>query len=174
MLRIQNYNSLRVELDDQYGDTSQFVNSGLSYICTARGNTIQGYVLVKATTASDSLFEISHLFVMPRYRNKGYAKRLIEMVQEKCCTGQLCVDCPHIYQRLFTDSGFVASAVDDDGFVRLTWDMKHRCYHCKLGIKPGELIQEVIPTGLALGDYGFERIETLQNVCWRCRTRVES
>ena len=58
-----------------------FQNSGLSYVCTARTGAVQGFILVKDTPEDVTNYEIAFLGVLPRYRNKGYAKRLIDMVK---------------------------------------------------------------------------------------------
>jgi ribosomal protein S18 acetylase RimI-like enzyme len=53
--------------------------SDYSYVGVDRTGAVQAFIIVQETPEGHAEYEISFLGVMPRYRKKGHAKRLLEI-----------------------------------------------------------------------------------------------
>lgn len=183
MLRIQPYRddihreNLQTTLAElgtfEIQDFTEFQKSNVSYICTARTGVIQGFILVKETHQETAPYEIVHIGMMPRYRRQGYASRMIEMVKDKkqgVCTKVLHSnkDVVSLYQKLGFD------VFSSGEYITYTWGIYYTCYNCKVYLKPSETIWETLPSGLGIDMYGLHPTMSLQSVCKKCRTKVES
>ena len=157
-----------------------FQNSGLSYVCTARTGVVQGFILVKETPDDVTNYEIAFLGVLPRYRNKGYAKRLIDMVKNAAEGKGLWlnvldsnVGANALYNKLGFDVYEKFTSIADEPATKYTFGVEYQCYHCKRALKPKDTIWQEIPTSLNMTTYGLKAVETIQPNCWNCRTRIE-
>jgi GNAT superfamily N-acetyltransferase len=183
MLRIQRYRdiihreNLQITLAElgisEIPDFTEFEKSNLSYICMGRTGDIEGFILVKEIQKKDTPYEISFLGIMPRYRRKGYASRMIDMIKDKkqgICTTVLNLnkEASTLYQKL----GFDKRPNGD--YSVYVWGVNYNCYHCGLSLKPSETIWETLPYGLNISTYGLQQTMHIQSVCWNCRTKVES
>jgi len=191
MLRIQNYQDFKhsesvKEAFAEIFDKSEipyfdgFQNSGLSYVCTARTGAVQGFILVKETPAEVTNYEIAFLGILPRYRNKGYAKRLIDMVKNAADDKGLWLNVLDsntaaiaLYNKLGFDVYEKFTSIAGESATKFTFGVEYQCYHCKKALKPKDTIWQTIPTSLIMTPYGPKAVETIQPNCWHCRTRIE-
>jgi len=191
MLRIQNYQDFKhsesvKEAFAEIFDKSEipyfdgFQNSGLSYVCTARTGAVQGFILVKETPAEVTNYEIAFLGILPRYRNKGYAKRLIDMVKNAADDKGLWLNVLDsntaaiaLYNKLGFDVYEKFTSIAGEFATKFTFGVEYQCYHCKKNLKPKDTIWQEIPTSLIMTPYGPKAVETIQPNCWHCRTRIE-
>ena len=191
MLRMQNYQDMKhsasvKEAFAEIFDKSEipyfdgFQNSGLSYVCTARTGAVQGFILVKDTPEDVTNYEIAFLGVLPRYRNKGYAKRLIDMVKNASDGKGLWlnvldsnVGAIALYNKLGFDVYEKFTSVAGEPATKFTFGVEYQCYHCRKTLKPKDTIWQEIPTSLTMTPYGPRAVETIQPNCWHCRTRIE-
>ena len=191
MLRIQPYQDLKhgnalnhafSEIFDKseipYFDG--FQNSGLSYVCTARTGTVQGFILVKDSPEGVTNYEIAFLGILPRYRNKGYAKRLIDIVTlaaEEKGIWLVVLDSNKEAQALYKKLGFDEfekfTSIEGEASTKFSFGVEYPCFDCKKNLKPKDVIWENTPTSVIMTTYGARQVETIQPKCWHCRTRVE-
>jgi ribosomal protein S18 acetylase RimI-like enzyme len=191
MLRIQNYQDIKhsVSVKEAFAeifDKSEipyfdgFQSSGLSYVCTARTGAVQAFILVKDSPSEVTNYEIAFLGVLPRYRGKGYAKRLVDMVKNATSGKGLWlnvldsnVGALALYHKLDFDVYEKFTSAAGDPATKFTFGVEYPCYHCKKALKPKDTIWQEIPTSLVVTPYGLKPVSTLQPNCWHCRTRVE-
>jgi ribosomal protein S18 acetylase RimI-like enzyme len=197
MLRIQAYQEHKhwlslMELFTEVFDKSEvpyveeFQSSNMSYVCTARTGSVQGFILVRATgpataPAHAAAYEIAFLGIAARYRNKGYATRLVDIVKTNAATGSLWLNVLDVNTgaiALYNKLGFDASerfvSGEGDAATKFTWGLSYACYHCDKVMKPSETRWENLPTSIVLAGGGFQQVLERKSVCWHCRTRIES
>jgi len=192
MLRIQPYQDFKhsVSVKEAFAeifDKSEipyfdgFQSSGMSYVCTARTEAVQGFILVKESPLDVTHYEIAFLGVLPRYRGKGYAKRLIDMVKVAADGKGLWLNVLDsnitaiaLYNKLGFDVYEKFTSAAGENATKFTLGVEYQCYNCSKIIKPKDTIWENTPTSLTMTPYGAQQQETIQPKCWHCRTRVES
>jgi len=189
MLRIQQFNvnqhneSLKQAFNEifsiseiQYFDEEW--NYDMSYVCTDRHNSVQGFILVKTSQAT---YEIGYLGIMPRYRNKSYAKRLIEMVKNKVGTEGVFLsvfNSNFAATNLYKNAGFEITDTRPNTSGELVstyiWKAIKNCYHCRKPLTSNDIILEDTPVSVSMTPYGLKNVYSQEAVCYNCRTRVES
>ena len=192
MLRIQQYQDLKhceslKEVFSEIFDKSEipyftgFQNSGLSYVCTARTNAVQGFILVKESSNDVAPFEIAFLGMLPRYRRKGYCKRLLNMVIHAAAGRGVWlnvlesnIEAIALYNNLGFDVYEKFTSVAGECAVKFTYGVEYQCFDCKKTLKPKDTNWENTPTKLIMTTYGPKQVSSLQAKCWHCRTRIES
>lgn len=168
----------------------EFQNSNMSYVCTARTGSVQGFILVRATApapapaAATPSYEIAFLGIAARYRNKGYATRLVDIVKNGVAaaagyslwlnvldvnTGAIA-----LYNKLGFDASERFVSGEGDAATKFTWGLSYACYHCDKVLKPSEARWENLPTSIVMVGGGFQQVLERKSVCWNCRTRIES
>lgn len=207
MLRIQVYQEHKhwaslMELFTEVFDKSEvpyveeFQSSNMSYVCTARTGSVQGFILVRASAgpsgpadASAVAYEIAFLGIAPRYRNKGYATRLVDIVKGTCTYGIAAAAATSslwlnvldvntgacaLYKKLGFDASERFVSGEGDAATKFTWGLSYPCYHCAKTLKHSEVRWENIPTSIVMVGGGFQQVLERKSVCWHCRTRIES
>lgn len=192
MLRIQPYQEhrhaedLKIAFSDIFEEGEIPYCGGLypelSYVCTARTGTIQGFILVKETPEGVTNYEIAYLGVVPRYRSKGYAQQLLEMVKRKASGKGLwlsVMDSNLGAIRLYEKAGFDVfekfTSSEGERATRFTFGVEYNCYDCKIVLKPKDARWEETITKYAVvgGNPPLKPICELLPKCWRCRTKIE-
>ena len=193
MLRIQPYQEhkhaadLKIAFSEIFEPTEipylDEFQPNLSYVCCARTGTIQGFILVKETPEGITNYEISYLGVVPRYRNKGYAKQLLEIVKRATTSDKglslSVLDSNVGAIKLYENSGFDLfekfTSTEGEPASRYTFGVKYNCHDCKKVLKPIEAIWEEVTTKYLVvgGNPPLKPISELQPKCWHCRTRIE-
>lgn len=192
MLRIQVYQEHKhwtslMELFTEVFDKSEvpyveeFQSSNMSYVCTARTGSVQGFILVRPGPGAVAAYEIAFLGIAARYRNKGYATRLVDIVKGAAAGGSLWLNVLDINKSacaLYNKLGFDASerfvSGEGDAATKFTWGLSYSCYHCDKALKPSEARWENLPTSIVMVGGGFQQVLERKSVCWNCRTRIES
>jgi GNAT superfamily N-acetyltransferase len=159
-----------------------FQSSNLSYVCTARTGTVQGFILVRLTPEGATNYEIAFLGMTARYRGKGYASRLIEIVKDAAAAAAaglwlVVLDSNKEALALYNKQGFDAfeKFISHDGepATKFTFGVEYQCHHCRKTLKPNDTRWENTPTSIVLTPYGLQQILEIKPVCWHCRTKCE-
>jgi GNAT superfamily N-acetyltransferase len=192
MLRIQPYQELKhsVSLKMAFAeifDKSEipyfdgFQDSGLSYVCTARTGTVQGFILIKTTPEGVTNYEVAFLGILPRYRNNGYAKRLIEIVQQGANGKGLWLNVLDsnksaiaLYEGLGFDVYENFTSIAGEAARIYTIGVEYKCHGCNSGLKPSDTTWQDTPTSIVMTAYGPQQVITIQPKCRKCCIRVES
>jgi len=195
MLRIQPYQEQKhwlslMELFTEVFDNSEvpyveeFQSSNMSYVCTARTGSVQGFILVRQT--DPTAYEIAFLGIATRYRNKGYATRLVDIVKSVAAAAAPPASSVWLnvldgnagaialYNKLGFDPSERFVSGEGDAATKFTWGLSYACYHCSKALKPSETRWENIPTSIVMVGGGFQQVLERKSVCWHCRTRIES
>ena len=156
----------------------EFQTSNLSYVCTARTGSVQGFILVRPS--GPNAIEIAYLGIVNRYRKQGYARRLVDTVRnshEGCGLWLHVLDINKEACAMYHKLGFDASArftsEIGEAATKFTLGLYNNCYHCSKQVKPSETIWEDTPTTIGFNRFFHQNYEK-KPVCWHCRTRVES
>ena len=154
--------------------------SSPSYVGLDRRGLIQAFILTQKTPEAHTNCEIAYVGVMPRYRRKGYAERLIRMVIDAADESGVWLQVMRDNAaacRLYEKMGFDCSEefVGSTGSAGYIWlyGVEYECEDCSVRLKPSATTWENREDHLLLGPYGIERVMKLAPVCNACRTRTE-
>jgi len=175
--------------------------TGPSFVCLDRKKEICAFTLVQESAEGHTDFEMSYLGVMPRYRGKGYARRLIELVKTRLGEAEkglwLTVlksntKACELYKKVgfeiierfkvggpkdppsnsIEDESTEEEDAEDEGFIFI-WGVEYACYICKETLTPSKVIWGKYPVRIMFTGYGPRQIEETVPFCWHCRPRVE-
>ena len=152
-----------------------------SYVALDRRDEIQAFILTHPTPENVTDYEISYLGVMPRYRKKGYAERLVSMVLDATGTSGVWLQVMKsntVACNLYKKLGFSPAEefTTEDGEIGITWicGVEYECFECHKRLKPSETRWEKRACYFEMSTYGIQGNEQLKPLCKRCETRVES
>lgn len=154
-----------------------FEDSGYSRMAIDRQGNVGAFILLEKTEEALGSYEVKFLGVIPRYRNKGFAKALINEVLTD-------VDGPiwlNVLEtnvqavRLYEHIGFIKARnfKGETGEIGVSYVINLRCYQCKKDLKSNETYIEDTPVGIQFTTYGPKTITRVVRLCWHCRTRIE-
>jgi len=163
--------------EDELPYFEDFEDSGYSRIAIDRQGNIGAFILLEKTEEALGSYEVKFLGVIPRYRNKGIAKELINEVLTD-------VDGPvwlNVLEtnvqavRLYEHIGFAKARnfKAESGEIGVSYVINLRCYQCKKELKSNETYIEDAPVAIEFTNYGPKTITRVVRYCWHCRTRIE-
>jgi len=130
-----------------YFDTYLF--NGPSVIGLDDEGTIQAFILVEKTPEGFTDLEIAYLAVGEAWRRRGYAKRMIKMVQEVTARASgvwlKVLETNTTARNLYEEAGFVIGeryTVDGDVGLTLVWGVSYLCNRCSLALTPATVLWE--------------------------------
>jgi GNAT superfamily N-acetyltransferase len=149
----------------------------LSFIGVDRVGAIQAFIMIRRTPNDLAEYEITYLGVAHRYRSKGYAKRLIELVKDVVGKGGVwlnVLDSNTIACSLYNKMGFEEAKrfSTETKEMGIMFVCGIRCWHCDTSLGTHDVILENYPVKIVYTENGFRQIEERIRVCRNCRTRV--